>query len=51
MYFLRYKQKQEFLKVPSVQIGSAWEWYHWIGPEKDINRYKFLIFDFDLEYW
>ncbi len=33
------------LKVPSGQIGSAWEWYHWIGfEEKDINRYGFLIF-------
>ncbi len=26
------------LKVPSGQIGSAWEGYHWIGLEKDINR-------------
>ncbi len=26
------------LKVPSGQIGSAWEWYHWIGLKKDINR-------------
>ncbi len=33
-------------KVPSGQIGSAWEWYHWIGLEKDINRYRFLIFLF-----
>ncbi len=32
------------LKVPSGQIGSTWEWYHWIGLEKDINRYRFLIF-------
>jgi hypothetical protein len=29
----------------------AWEWYHWIGLEKDINRYRFLIFIFDLEYF
>jgi hypothetical protein len=36
------------LKVPSGQIRSALEWYHWIGLEKDINRYRFLIFD--LEY-
>jgi hypothetical protein len=35
---------QNFLKVPSGQIGSAWEWYHWIGLEKDINSYMFLIF-------
>jgi hypothetical protein len=34
------------LKVPSGQIGSAWEWYHWIGLEKDINRYRFLIYYF-----
>ncbi len=34
------------LKVPSGQIGSAWEWYHWIGLWKDINRYMFLIFKF-----
>ncbi len=32
------------LKVPSGQIGSKWEWYHWKALEKDINRYKFLIF-------
>jgi hypothetical protein len=34
------------LKVPSGQIGSASEWYHWKGLEEDINRYRFLIFDF-----
>jgi hypothetical protein len=34
------------LKVPSGQIGSAWEWYYGIGLEKDINRFRFLIFDF-----
>jgi hypothetical protein len=34
------------LKVPSSQIGSTWEWYHWIGLEKDINRYRFWIFLF-----
>ncbi len=39
------------LKVPSGQIGSAWEWYHWIGLEKDINRYSFLKIIFDLEYF
>jgi hypothetical protein len=32
------------LKVPSGQIGSKWEWYHWKAHEKDINRYMFLIF-------
>jgi hypothetical protein len=34
------------LKVPSGQIRSAWECYYWIGLEKDINRYRFLIFYF-----
>jgi hypothetical protein len=32
------------------QIGSAWEWYHWIGLEKDINCYRFLFFIFGLDY-
>ncbi len=37
-----------FLKVPSGQIRSAWEWFHWIGHEKDINHYTvgFFIFLF-----
>ncbi len=30
----------------SGQIGSTSEWYLWIGLEKDINRYRFLIFKF-----
>jgi hypothetical protein len=34
------------LKVPSVQIGSALEWCYWIGLEKDIIRYRFLVFKF-----
>ncbi len=37
------------LKVPSVQIKSAREWYYWIGIDKGINRYRLcwsLIFDF-----
>jgi hypothetical protein len=35
------------LKVlPSGQIRSAWEWYHWIGLKKDINHDRFLIFLF-----
>ncbi len=34
-------------KVPSGQIGSSWEWYHWIGLEKDINHFyfQFCIFE------
>jgi hypothetical protein len=34
------------LKVPSGQIGSAREWYHWIGLKKDINRYMFIFYFF-----
>jgi len=33
-------------KGTSGQIGSAQEWYHRIGLEKDINRYWFFIFYF-----
>ncbi len=40
---IRYCTQISF-KVPSGQIRSAWERYYWIGLEKDINRYKFLIF-------
>jgi hypothetical protein len=40
---------QGSLKVPSGQIRSAWECYHWIGIEKDINRNMFLIFEF--QFW
>ncbi len=35
-----------YLKVTSGQIGSVWEWYHWMDLEKDINRYG-LIFKFN----
>jgi hypothetical protein len=31
------------LKVMSCQIESAWAWYHWIGPKKDINRYSYFL--------
>jgi hypothetical protein len=31
----------ENLNVPPGQIGSAREWNHWIGLEKNINRYRF----------
>ncbi len=34
------------LKVPSGQIGSASDWYHWKGLEKDINCYRIFIFYF-----
>ncbi len=34
------------LKVPSGQIGSTWEWYHWKALEKYINHNMFLIFYF-----
>jgi hypothetical protein len=46
------------LKVPLGQILSVWEWYHWIGLEKDINRYRFFyflfwswIFDTSSKFW
>jgi hypothetical protein len=32
------------LKVSYGQTGSAWEWCHWIGLEKDIKHYRFLNF-------
>ncbi len=38
------------LKEPSGQIRSAWEWYHRIGLEKDINCFRFFNFNFNLEY-
>ncbi len=31
-------------KVPSSQIVSTWESYHWISLGKDINRYRFFYF-------
>ncbi len=34
------------LKVTSGQIGSAWEWYNWIGLEKDINCNRIFLFSF-----
>jgi hypothetical protein len=41
------KRSFKELKVPSSPIRSAWERYHWIGLEKDINRrYSFFIFIF-----
>jgi hypothetical protein len=30
----------------TVRIGSIREQYHWISLKKDLNRYRFLIFDF-----
>ncbi len=38
------------LKVQSAQIGSALEWYHWIGLERTSTAIGFLYFIFDLEY-
>jgi hypothetical protein len=43
-YRMQTVYEQWTLKVPSGQIGSKWEWYHWKALEKDMNRYKFLIF-------
>ncbi len=39
------------LKVPSDQIGSAWEWYPWIGLKKDINRNRFWFLISILNIW
>ncbi len=46
--FLLHQSRSKYcrLKVPSGQIGSTWEWYHWIGLKKNFNRYMFLIFYF-----
>jgi hypothetical protein len=39
------------LTVPSGEIGSAWEWYYWIGLERTSIAIGFLFFIFDLEYF
>ncbi len=40
------------LKVLSGQIQPAWEWYHVIGIEKDIDRYRFFyVFILILNIW
>jgi hypothetical protein len=36
------------LKLPSGQIGSPWECYHWIGLEKDINHHRLKKNEFNL---
>ncbi len=41
---LRGRKQRSSLKVPSGQIRSAWEWYLWIGLEKDKNDSNFLLF-------
>ncbi len=38
-----------FLKVPSCQIGFAWEWYYWIGLEWTQQLWVFS-FSFNLKY-
>ncbi len=42
--------RTSLLQVPCGQIGSAWEWYHWIGLKKVLNGYRFLIFNFSLQF-
>ncbi len=42
--YMNFKLLRFSIRVPSGQIGSKWEWYHWKALEKDINRYMFLIF-------
>ncbi len=43
------------LKEPSGQIGSAWEWYDWIGFRKVVNRERFFfqcwIFEKSSKFW
>ncbi len=36
------------LKGPTGQTGSAREGYQWIGRSKDLSRYRFRFFNFDL---
>ncbi len=51
------QDENQALKVQSGQIGSAWEWYHWIGLEKDIIHYRLFfyfrswIFDKSSKFW
>jgi hypothetical protein len=35
--FKFYFYSSRTLKVPSGQIGSAWEWYHWLGLKKEFK--------------
>ncbi len=49
-YSMLYSVLRSTLQVPSGRIKSAWEWYHWISLEKDINRNGFFSFNFNLEY-
>ncbi len=41
------------LKIPSGQIGSAWEWYHWIGLKKSSTAkgFWFWIFEKTSKFW
>jgi hypothetical protein len=41
---------QFFNLLQRCRLAREWCGCHWIGLEKDINRYRFLIFNFDLEY-
>ncbi len=36
--------------IPSGQIGSAWEWYHWIGLKKSSTTIGFWFFNFSYEF-
>ncbi len=47
--FITQKAYFSWLKVPSGQIGSAWEWYHWIGLKKSSTAtdFDFLILIFE----
>ncbi len=39
------------LKVPSIQIGSAWEWYHWIRHQPLYVFFLSLIFNKNSKFW
>ncbi len=40
-----------FLKLPSGQIRSEWEWFHWTGLKRTSTAIGFLFFIFDLKYF
>jgi hypothetical protein len=43
-------RKKNIFKGTGSQIRSARERCRWIGLNKDMPRYRFLIFNFDLEF-
>ncbi len=47
---LSWNEVFNFLKVQSGQIGSAWEWFHWIGLKRTSTAIGFLFFIFYFKY-